>query len=87
MDHYEELNLEAVSTESLAERPSNVHISDFGSVCPPQANVGSFIGSLPDILAGRDIKRVVEAIVMPASATCRSSSATARTLLRLASHR
>ncbi len=63
MDHYEELNLEAVSTEPLAQRPSKVHISDFGSVCPPQANVGRFIGSLPDILAGRDIKRIVEAIV------------------------
>ena len=63
MDRYEELNLEAVSTESLAERPGNVHISGFGSVCPAQANVGSFIDSLSDILAGRDIKRVVEAIV------------------------
>ncbi len=63
MDHYEELNLEAVSTESLAERPSNVHIRDFGSVCPPQANVGSFLDSLPDILAGRDIKRIIAAIV------------------------
>ncbi len=63
MDRYEELNLEAVSTESLAERPSKVHISDFASVCPPRANVGGFIDSLPDILAGRDIKRIIEAIV------------------------
>ncbi len=63
MDHYDELNLKAVSTEPLAERPSNVHISDFGSICPPQADVGSFIDSLPDILAGRDIKRVIDAIV------------------------
>jgi len=63
MDRYEELNLEAVSTEPLAERPSNVHISNFGSVCPAQANVGSFIDSLPNILVGRDIKRVIEAIV------------------------
>jgi len=63
MDHYDELNLETVSTESLAERPSNVHISNFGSVCPPEANVGSFLDSLPDILAGRDIKRIIEAIV------------------------
>ncbi len=63
MDHYDELSLEAVSTEPLAERPSNVHISDFGSVCPPRANVGSFLDSLPDILAGRDIKRIIEAVV------------------------
>ncbi len=63
MDRYEELNLEAINTEPLAERPSKVQISDFGSVCPPQANVGSFIGSLPDILAGRDLKRIIEAIV------------------------
>ena len=55
MDHYEELNLEAINTEPLAERPSKVHINDFASVCPPQANVGSFINSLPDILAGRDM--------------------------------
>jgi len=41
MDRYEELNLDAVSTEPLAERPSNVHISDFGSVCLPQAQADS----------------------------------------------
>jgi len=63
MNRYEELNLEAVSTEPLAQRPSKVHINDFASVCPPQANVGSFIDSLPDILAGRDIKRIIDAIV------------------------
>ncbi len=59
---FEELDLGGVNTEPLADRPSKVHISDFGSVCPPAANISSFIASLPDILAGQDLKRVVQAI-------------------------
>ena len=60
---FEELNLDEVNTEPLADRPSKVHISDFGSVCPPEANIAAFIESLPDILAGRDIKRAIQALV------------------------
>ena len=63
MDHHEELDLDGINTESLADRPSKVHVADFGVVCPPEVNVRSFIDSLPDILAGRDIKRIIEAIV------------------------
>ena len=63
MDHYEELDLDGINTESLADRPSKVHVADFGVVCPPQVNVRSFIDSLPDILAGRDIKHIIEVIV------------------------
>ncbi len=63
MDHHEELDLDGINTESLAARPSNVHVADFGTVCPPEVNVRNFIDSLPNILAGRDIKRTIQAIV------------------------
>ena len=63
MDRYAELALDGLKTECLADRPSKVHRKDFGSVCPPEAHVGSFVESLPDILAGRDLKRAIAAIV------------------------
>ena len=37
--HFEELNLDEVKTEPLADRPSKVNVGDFGAVCSPEVNV------------------------------------------------
>ena len=60
---FEEINCQDIKTESLADRPSKVRMADFGQVPPAEANISAFIQSLPDILAGADIKRVIAAIV------------------------
>ncbi len=63
IQRFEELDLDGVNTEPLADRPSKVYLSDFGSVCPPEVTISSFIASLPDIIAGRDVRRAIKAIV------------------------
>jgi len=59
---FEEIDWQRIKTESLADRPSKVNVGDFGQVATA-ADVTAFVESLPDILAGADIKRVISAIV------------------------
>ncbi len=61
--NFEEINCQDIKTEALADRPSRVSIEDFAKLSPPEADILAFIESLPDILAGADIKRVIAAIV------------------------
>ncbi len=59
---YKPLSLKKVKTYSLKKRKSKVQLSRFGS----PVNKGSFSGflkSMPDILAGTDLRKIVKAIV------------------------
>jgi hypothetical protein len=48
-----------LKTHSLLARKSQVHVRDFGKVPDPAAGAAGFIDSLPDILAGRDLRELL----------------------------
>ena len=60
---YEESDLADIRTYPLESRKSKARVDDFARPSPSAAGVGAFIATLPDILAGGDLKAVVEAIV------------------------
>jgi len=60
---FEPLDFKDVKTESLYERKSKVSIADFGKPFNPGGSFADFIGSLPDILAARDLREVVRCLV------------------------
>jgi len=62
MIKYRPLNLSRVKTISIANRKSKVRLNDFASVHKTDS-FSDFIDSLPNILAGRDFKEVVDAIL------------------------
>lgn len=57
------IDLRKVKTYPLRVRRSKVSLSDLGSAFLPGSSFGSFLESLPDILAVRDFKEVVNAII------------------------
>lgn len=59
---YEEFDLSGVRTYPLASRASKANAADFARVAAPGATVTSFVDGLPDILAGADLKAVIEAL-------------------------
>ena len=60
---YEESDLADVRTYPLESRKSKARVDDFARPSPSAAGIGAFVATLPDILAGGDLKAVVEAIV------------------------
>ena len=60
---YEEFDLSGVRTWPLESRQSKTRVEDFGRSVAGPATVAAFVESLPDILAGADLKAVVRAIV------------------------
>ena len=60
---YESFDLSGVTTYPLASRQSKVHATEFGPPCGAGSGIGAFVRSLPDILAGADLKAVIAAIV------------------------
>lgn len=60
---FPEIDWQAIRTESLVDRPSKVHMEQFCKLPSAAVNVSAFVDSLPDILAGKDIRRVITAIV------------------------
>jgi hypothetical protein len=60
---YEEFDLSGVRTWPLESRQSKTRVEDFGRSVAGAATVAVFVESLPDILAGADLKAVVRAIV------------------------
>jgi Deoxyhypusine synthase len=60
---YEEFDLSGVRTWPLESRQSKTRVEDFGRSVTGAATVAAFVESLPDILAGADLKAVVRAIV------------------------
>lgn len=59
---YEEFDLSGLATYPLASRKSKTTVREFGRPVHRDATVGAFIESLPDILAGADLKAVVAAL-------------------------
>ena len=59
---YEEFDLSGVKTYPLKSRKSKARAEEFGRPCAPGASVGTFVDSLPDILAAADFKAIVRAI-------------------------
>ena len=60
---YVSLNFGEVRTVPLASRPNKVSLKQFGRFPGRGASFRAFLSGLPDILAGRTVRRVVEAIV------------------------
>jgi len=59
---YEEFDLSGIRTYPLASRKSKANVSDAAKVSRPGQTVREFVESLPDILAGADLKAVVRAL-------------------------
>ncbi len=57
---YEEFDLSGVRTYPLKSRASKVRVDDFARPVAADATVGRLLDSLPDILAGADLKAVVQ---------------------------
>jgi hypothetical protein len=60
---YEEFDLSSVRTYPLASRQSKVTHAAFARPVPQASSLGSFLASLPDLLAAADLKAIVAAIV------------------------
>jgi hypothetical protein len=62
MSKYQEkpLSPDNLKTSSLRDRGSKVSADDFARVCPSDVSMGEFIGGLPNILGGRDLKELLE---------------------------
>ena len=58
-----ELDLDALRYEPLADRPSKVTLADLGRPSPEGAPLDDWLDGLPDLLAGRGLKRLRDAIV------------------------
>lgn len=58
-----QLDLSKVRTYSVKERENKVEIGAFAKPLAPGASFSQFFDSLPDILAGQELRAVVEAIV------------------------
>jgi hypothetical protein len=59
---YEEFDLSGVRTYPLASRASKARAEDFGRPVGAGASFSEWFDSLPSILAGRDLRRVVNAL-------------------------
>jgi hypothetical protein len=60
--HYEEFDLSGIRSYPLASRTSKAKAADFARPLEPGRSVGAFVDSLPDILAGSDLKAIVGAL-------------------------
>lgn len=60
---YDEFDLSGIAGYPLASRPSKVTVADFATPYDPARGVGGFLASLPRILAGADLRSVVDAMV------------------------
>src|SRR5436309_7374641 len=60
---YEEFDLSGVRTWPLASRQSRTRVEDLGRSAGRAGTVAAFVETLPNILAGADLKAVVRALV------------------------
>ena len=61
-----EADLSRVRTVPIAQRPNKVRAEEFAAPAGADRSFGAFLRSLPDVLAARDFRRVVDAIVRAA---------------------
>jgi deoxyhypusine synthase len=59
---YQPLDLSKIKTYSLSDRPSKVKADDFARIWQKGSSFRVFLDSLPNILAGRDLRDVIAAI-------------------------
>lgn len=59
---YELFDLSGVRTYPLKSRPSKARAEDFGRPVSPDATVGTFLDSLPNMLGAADLKAVARAV-------------------------
>ena len=59
---YDEFDLTGIDTYPLASRRSKTRVEDFGRPVHRDSTVGAFVESLPEILAGADLKAIVAAL-------------------------
>jgi hypothetical protein len=62
--NFPQLDLSAVRTYSVRERENKVAAQEFAKVLSSGATFSNFFDSLPDILAGKELRAVVDAIVL-----------------------
>jgi len=62
-DKFNPIDLSGVTTYSLNERGSLVSTADFAKPWRKGSSYGEFLSNLPDILAGKQLKRVISAMV------------------------
>ncbi len=63
MSIFREIDLSKLKTYRLASRPSKVDLRQQARPISPGATIPQFLSALPDILAAKDFKAVVEAVV------------------------
>src|SRR2546429_3515311 len=63
MPRFPEFDLAEVLTQPFAERESKVRVEDFAGRPERGRSFADFLSSLPNILAGREIGRIAEAVV------------------------
>lgn len=63
MSKYKQIDLSKIKTYSINDRSSKVNISAFAQKYQTGARIDRFIDCLPDILIGKDFKKLVAAIV------------------------
>ena len=56
------IDLQRLKTMSISDRKSKVNVEQFAAPHRAGASVGQFLDHLPDILAGRSVREVIEAI-------------------------
>ncbi len=60
---FDQINPEKMRTVSLKERKSTVRVDDFSRTYAKGGTFGDFYNALPNILAGRDFRRIVQSLV------------------------
>lgn len=63
MSKYEAIDLSKVKTYSIKKRKNKVNKNDFAGVYKKGSSFKNFIKTLPDILAGKNFKEIVSAII------------------------
>ena len=63
MSKYEEIDVSGAKTYPIEKRKNKVSIDDFARVCEADAPVGEWLSYLPRILAGVDLRAVINAVV------------------------
>lgn len=63
MSKYEAIDLSKVKTYSIKKRKNKVNKNDFAGVYKKGSSFKSFMKTLPDILAGKNFKEIVSAII------------------------